>query len=61
MVSLRFSSDVMIGKLPFNVIHNPPVKFKSFHRNVFIPGCPVTATIVDYERNLTSHFLNPNL
>ncbi|XP_018573262.1 phospholipase D2 isoform X1 [Anoplophora glabripennis] len=49
-----------IDGLPYNCIHNYK-KFKSYHRNVFIPGIDINATITDYERNLTTHMLNPNL
>lgn len=54
-------ADVRIGSLPFNVVHSPAQKFKHFHRDVFIPGVPITATITDYERSLTTHLINPNL
>jgi phospholipase D1/2 len=47
--------------LVFQTIHKPPVKFKSFKRNVFIPSVDVVAAITDYERNLTTHMINPNL
>ncbi|KAJ8953089.1 hypothetical protein NQ318_013431 [Aromia moschata] len=46
--------------VPYNTIHNYK-KFNSYHRDVFIPGVDIIATITDYERNLTSHMLNPNL
>ncbi|KAJ8922579.1 hypothetical protein NQ315_007609 [Exocentrus adspersus] len=49
-----------VDGLPFSSIYNYK-KFKSYHRNVFIPGVDITAAITDYERNLTSHMLNPNL
>lgn len=55
------ASETAADQLPFSVIHNPPVKFSSFHRDVFIPGVDIIATIIDYERNLTTHLLNPNL
>ncbi|KAJ8985396.1 hypothetical protein NQ317_007554 [Molorchus minor] len=45
--------------LPYSTIQNYK-KFKSYHRDVFIPGVDIIATITDYERNLTSHMLNPN-
>lgn len=47
--------------IPFIAIHKPPVKFKSFRREIFIPHVEIGVTIVDYERNLTTHLLNPNL
>ncbi|CAH1104900.1 unnamed protein product [Psylliodes chrysocephalus] len=46
--------------LHFNTVLNYK-KFTSFHREVFIPGLDITAAITDYERNLTTHMLNPNL
>ncbi|CAH0561123.1 unnamed protein product [Brassicogethes aeneus] len=46
--------------LPFCSVYNIK-KFKSSKRNVFIPSEPITATITDYERNVTTHMLNPNL
>ncbi|KAF2897350.1 hypothetical protein ILUMI_08826 [Ignelater luminosus] len=48
-------------KIPFGAVHKRSVKFKSYNRNVFIPGVDVHVTITDNERNLTTHFLNPNL
>ncbi|XP_072377195.1 phospholipase D1 [Diabrotica undecimpunctata] len=36
-------------------------KFTAIDRTVFIPGIDITVAITDYERNLTSHMLNPNL
>lgn len=47
--------------LPFSTIHNDPVKFKSSSRNIFIPGEDVYAKIIDIERSVTTHPLNPNL
>ncbi|XP_057670646.1 phospholipase D2 [Diorhabda carinulata] len=49
-----------IEHIGFNAVHNYK-KFSSMNRDVFIPGVDVSAIIVDYERNLTSHMLNPNL
>lgn len=54
-----FIDDLLVGQT-FNMIHNY-IKFKSFHRNVFIPGSDVTVSIINYERNATTHMLNPNL
>ncbi|XP_044253873.1 phospholipase D1 isoform X2 [Tribolium madens] len=56
----EIDDDVFDG-LPFSSIHKPPIKFKSFRRNVFIPSLDISVTIKDYERNLTTHMLNPNL
>ncbi|XP_012275763.1 phospholipase D2 isoform X2 [Orussus abietinus] len=49
------------GIVPFTAIHAPAVKFKSQNRNVFIPGEPVHVRIIDNERSVTTHPLNPNL
>lgn len=56
-IFLGFQSD----RISFTAIHKGSVKFKSFQRNVFVPGVDINVTITDNERNLTSHFLNPNL
>ncbi|KAG8228995.1 hypothetical protein J437_LFUL009158 [Ladona fulva] len=47
--------------IPFQNIHKPTVKFKSPQRKVFIPGKEIEVKITDFERNVTVHFLNPNL
>ncbi|XP_074037615.1 phospholipase D [Leptinotarsa decemlineata] len=49
-----------VDGLSYSTIHNYK-KFTSYNRDVFIPGVDITAAITDYERNLTSHMLNPNL
>lgn len=49
------------GVMPFTVIHNTSSKFKSQTCNVFIPGEEVHVKIVDNERSVTTHPLNPNL
>jgi len=49
-----------LGIIPFTVIHNAPVKFKN-QCNVFIPGEEVHVRILDNERSVTTHPLNPNL
>ncbi|CAG9854578.1 unnamed protein product [Phyllotreta striolata] len=63
-VAIEHSDDELeeehIETLDFNTTLNYK-RFSSFHRNVFIPGLDVTVSITDYERNLTSHMLNPNL
>lgn len=46
--------------LKFNKIHES-VKFSSIARDVFVPSEDVTVTFVNYERELTTHVLNPNL
>ncbi|XP_074110458.1 phospholipase D isoform X1 [Cotesia typhae] len=52
---------VQINILPFNAIHAPAVKFKSQKHNVFIPGEDIHVRIIDNERSVTTHLLNPNL
>ncbi|XP_068085998.1 phospholipase D1 isoform X2 [Anabrus simplex] len=47
--------------IPFRSIHHTPLKFKAVHRRVFIPNTEVHVKIVDNERNVTTHLLNPNL
>ena len=37
------------------------VKFKSQNRNIFIPGEDIRVKVIDIERSVTSHPLNPNL
>lgn len=49
------------GVVPFTVIHNTSTKFKSQTRNVFIPGEEVHVKIIDNQRSVTTHPLNPNL
>lgn len=56
----EFIDEATSDGLPFNNVHNY-IKFKSYHRNVFIPGEDIVANITDYERNMTTHMLNPNL
>ncbi|XP_032590283.1 phospholipase D2 isoform X2 [Drosophila grimshawi] len=47
--------------VPFTSIYGPSVKFNSFQRKVFIPGREIHVRIVDTERSVTTHLLNPNL
>lgn len=47
--------------IPFTTIYCPPVKFKSIQRKVFIPGLEIHVQIIDNERSITTHLLNPNL
>ncbi|KAF2895274.1 hypothetical protein ILUMI_10900 [Ignelater luminosus] len=49
------------GKIPFSAVHRRPVEFKSYSRNVFIPGVKVHINITDNERNPAIDSLNPNL
>ncbi|XP_076235728.1 phospholipase D [Calliopsis andreniformis] len=50
-----------LGVIPFSAIHDLPKKFKSQNRNIYIPGEEVHVKIIDYERSVTTHPLNPNL
>lgn len=50
-----------IDKIPFSTIYTGSAKFKSYQRKVFVPGLDISVTIEQSDRNLTSHFLNPNL
>jgi hypothetical protein len=47
--------------LPFLTIYNEAVKFKSQNRKIFIPGEEMHVKIIDMERSVTTHPLNPNL
>lgn len=47
--------------IPFSAIHDLPKNFKSQYRDVFIPGKEVYVNIIDNERSVTTHPLNPNL
>ncbi|XP_053683600.1 phospholipase D2 [Sabethes cyaneus] len=49
------------SEIPYSSVHSPPVKFNSMHRNIFVPGLEINVEIIDYERSLTAHILNPNL
>lgn len=55
--------DSIIGEteIPYLNLYNPPVKFSSYQRKIFIPGVEVLVRITDNERNMTTHLLNPNL
>ncbi|XP_016989766.2 phospholipase D2 isoform X1 [Drosophila rhopaloa] len=55
------SSVVLRHEIPFTSIYGPSVKFNSFQRKVFIPGREIHVRIVDTERSVTTHLLNPNL
>nr|XP_023026917.1 phospholipase D1-like [Leptinotarsa decemlineata] len=59
-VAIENSDEELENGLSYSTIHNYK-KFTSYNRDVFIPGVDITAAITDYERNLTSHMLNPNL
>lgn len=47
--------------IPFGTIYQKPIKFKALQRKVFIPGTEIHVQIIDNERSITSHLLNPNL
>ncbi|XP_076175598.1 phospholipase D isoform X3 [Ptiloglossa arizonensis] len=50
-----------LGVIPFSAIHELPKKFKSQNRNIYIPGEEMHVKIIDNERSVTTHPLNPNL
>lgn len=47
--------------IPLNTLHDKPLKFKSIHRKVFIPGVEVNVKIIDSERSVTANLFNPNM
>ncbi|XP_034255321.1 phospholipase D1 isoform X2 [Thrips palmi] len=47
--------------LPFQSLYDTPLKFKSPQRMVFIPGKEIAVDIINNERTVTTHLLNPNL
>lgn len=47
--------------IPLTTIYGPPTKFSSYHRKVFIPNVEVQVKIIDTDRSITTHLLNPNL
>ncbi|KAJ2950830.1 hypothetical protein O0L34_g9101 [Tuta absoluta] len=49
------------ASLPFKTVHEPPMKFNSVNRKVFIPGVEIKVKFVENERSVTTHLLNPNL
>lgn len=49
------------AEIPYASIYGPSVKFNSFQRKVFIPGMEIQVRIIDNERSVTTHLLNPNL
>uniref|UniRef100_A0A1Y1KCY0 Phospholipase n=4 Tax=Photinus pyralis TaxID=7054 RepID=A0A1Y1KCY0_PHOPY len=51
----------LVDAIPFSTIFTSSGKFKSYQRKIFVPGLDVTVAIEQSDRNLTSHFLNPNL
>ncbi|XP_050299678.1 phospholipase D2 [Anthonomus grandis grandis] len=55
----ELEDDSCEGGIPFSKLHNY-TNFKSF-RNLFVPSEDVVISVNDYERELTSHMLNPNL
>lgn len=50
-----------LTEIPFTRIYGPTVKFTSFQRKVFMPGTEILVKIIDIERSVTTHLLNPNL
>ncbi|KAJ8724801.1 hypothetical protein PYW07_015759 [Mythimna separata] len=55
------SSAITQTTVPFKAVHLPPIKFNSVHRKVFIPGVEIKVRLVENERSVTTHLLNPNL
>ncbi|XP_004534545.1 phospholipase D2 isoform X1 [Ceratitis capitata] len=50
-----------LAEIPYTSIYGPSVKFNSFQRKVFIPGAEIQVRIIENERSVTTHLLNPNL
>ncbi|XP_067627358.1 phospholipase D1-like [Eurosta solidaginis] len=50
-----------LSEIPYTSIYGPSMKFNSFQRKVFIPGKEIQVRIIDNERSVTTHLLNPNL
>lgn len=48
-------------EIAFTSVYQRPIKFKSIQRKVFIPGVEIHVQIIETERSITSHLLNPNL
>ncbi|XP_053966812.1 phospholipase D2 isoform X2 [Anastrepha ludens] len=49
------------AEIPYTSIYGPSMKFNSFQRKVFVPGTEIQVRIIDNERSVTTHLLNPNL
>lgn len=47
--------------ISFRAVHDQPIKFTSYHRKCFIPGVDINVNIINNERSVTTHLLNPNL
>lgn len=45
----------------FTAIHGLPLKFKNQNRNIFIQGEEIIVKIINNERSVTTHPVNPNL
>lgn len=52
---------IQATSIPFTTIYQKPLKFKALQRKVFIPGTEIQVRIIDNDRSITSHLLNPNL
>lgn len=55
------ASIVVDAVIPFTSIYNTPVKFSSIQRKVFIQNVEILVSIIDNDRSITTHLLNPNL
>ncbi|XP_034933646.1 phospholipase D1 [Chelonus insularis] len=51
----------IVKTIPFSAIYSPPIKGTGRSYNIFIPGEAIHVKIIDNERNITTHPLNPNL
>lgn len=49
------------SSLPFSVIHDYPSRPKTHNRDIYIPGKEINVKVIDIERSITTHPLNPNL
>lgn len=47
--------------ITFDAVHMPPLKFKNQNRNVFIPDEDIIVKIINNDRSVTTHPVNPNL
>ncbi|XP_069675319.1 phospholipase D1 isoform X1 [Periplaneta americana] len=54
-------SDGATTSVPYSTVHEPQLSFKALKRRVFIPGQDIQVRIIDHERSVTTHLLNPNL
>ncbi|XP_072761539.1 phospholipase D1 isoform X2 [Anoplolepis gracilipes] len=60
-IECQDNEEKTLGTIPFTAIHNLPTKFKNQNCNVFIFDEEIQVRIIDNERSVTTHPLNPNL